>query len=251
MTWARQAGRVAMVHFNQQIEPTLKADESLLTPADVEIEQFLIEQISSAYPNHYVVSEETPTSRPDQPSLACTWGIDPLDGTTAFFHGLPGWGISLGLLCAGQLIFGLFYMPLLNDLTCACAGELWWNEQQPAWTVKADWNHKGFLAVTTRAHQEFEIDVPRIRALGSVGASLVYTARGAATAALIPRAYLWDILAGAIILTQAGGELRYLSGQPVDYVALLDGRLTPEPILAGHPALLDELQNAIRPRQGG
>jgi myo-inositol-1(or 4)-monophosphatase len=240
---------MAMAYFNQQLEPSSKPDDTLLTPADVEIEKFLIRKINTAYPNHRIVSEEagllpSPANLPSP----YTWVIDPLDGTTAFIHGLPGWGISLGLLYAGQLLFGLFYMPLLNDLTYASSEGLWWNDQAPGWLARQDWNHKGFLAVSTGAHKSFEMKVPRIRALGSVGASLVYTARGSATAALIPRAYVWDLLAGALILTQAGGELRYLSGQPVDYGALLEGQLAPEPILAGHPLLLDQLQGAIRPR---
>lgn len=239
---------MAMFYFNQQIEPSSKADDTLLTPADVEIEKFLIKQISTAYPNHQIVSEEAGLL-PHPAASPYTWVIDPLDGTTAFIHGLPGWGISLSLICAGQPLFGLFYMPLLNDLTWASPEGLWWNDQAPGWVARQDWNHKGFLAVSTGAHQSFEMNVPRIRALGSVGASLVYTARGSATAALIPKAYVWDLLAGALILTQAGGELRYLSGRQLDYGALLTGQLAPEPILAGHPLLLDQLHESIRPRK--
>jgi myo-inositol-1(or 4)-monophosphatase len=243
---------MAMIYFNQQLEPSSKADDTLLTPADVEIEKFLVKQINTAYPNHQIVSEEAGLLPPSLTATALspyTWVIDPLDGTTAFIHGLPGWGISLSLICEGRLLFGLFYMPLLNDLTYASSESLWWNDQQPGWLARQDWNHKGFLAVSTGAHKSFEMKVPRIRALGSVGASLVYTARGSATAALIPRAYVWDLLAGALILIQTGGELRYLSGQPVDYMCLLGGQLAPEPILAGHPLLLDQLQEAIRPRR--
>jgi fructose-1,6-bisphosphatase/inositol monophosphatase family enzyme len=78
---------------------------------------------------------------------------------------------------------------------------------------------------------------------------LVYTARGIAAGAFIPQAYLWDLVAGVAILNRAGGEVRYLSGKMVDYQVLLDGRLTPEPIIACHPNLQAELRAAIRSRQ--
>jgi len=56
------------------------------------------------------------------------------------------------------------------------------------------------------------------------------------------------LVAGAAILVRAGGELRYLSGNSIDYLQLLDGRLAPEPIIAGHPDLLAELPSLISPR---
>ncbi len=242
--WARQAGQIAMQHF-RNVSVNYKADNTLLTQADVEIEQFLVKQIRTLYPDYGLIGEEG-TRDPAKLATPYTWVIDPLDGTTAFVRGLPGWGISIGLLHQGQPVFGLFYMPLLDDLSYTTTDQLYYNEQKLGQTVRSDWKHKGFLAVSAGSHKDFEINIPRIRALGSVGASLAYTARGAATAAFIPKAYLWDLVAGAIILNWAGGELRYLSGQPVEYRSLLAGRLAPEPIIAGHPKILNELQGAIQ-----
>lgn len=247
ITWARQAGQIAMRHF-KHVSPRYKPDNSLLTRADVEIEQFLVEQIRTTYPDHGLIGEESGRVR-GRSASPYTWAIDPLDGTTAFVQGLPGWGISLGLLYAGQPTFGLFYMPLLDDLTYATADGICGSEQILCQAVQPNWGCKGFLAVSTGAHHDFHINVLRTRAIGSVGASLVYTARGSAAAAFIPKAYLWDLVAGAAILKQAGGELCYLSGQSIEYQPLLDARPTPEPIIAGHPDLLTELQSAIRPRK--
>ena len=246
-TWVREAGRIAMRYF-KRVSPQLKPDSSLCTRADTEIEQFLAAQIHSAYPDHGLIGEEGARLSAEGTS-PYTWTIDPIDGTTAFVQGLPGWGIALGLLCAGQPVFGLFYMALLDDLTCSVAGGVY--EQAPHQGIRPDWGHRGFLAVSSGAHYDFEIDAPRTRTLGSVGASLVYTARGSAMAAFIPKAYVWDLAAGGAILRQSGGELWYLSGKPVAYRSLLDGRLAPEPIIAGDPALLVELQRMILPRNKG
>lgn len=243
-TWARQAGQIAMRDFNRVMTPNLKADDTLVTRTDTDIEAFLVGQIRAAYPDHNLLAEEGAHIQGGSPY---TWAVDPLDGTTVFVRGLPGWGISLALLHQGQPIFGLFYMPLLDDLTYATPDVVVCNDQPLYQTVCQNWAGKGFLAVSAGAHQDFKIDIPRIRALGSVAASLVYTARGAATAALIPKAYLWDLAAGALIVQQAGGELRYLSGEVVDYTALLDERLAPEPVVVGSRSLVREIRRKISP----
>lgn len=245
--WARRAGQIALRHFNA-VTPRLKADHSFVTRADLEIEQFLTERFRAAFPAFNLLSEEGTRVETTGPAPSGLWAIDPLDGTTAFVHGLPGWGISIGLLVGGRPAFGLFYMPLLNDMTWA--GALDGADSPPPFRlgVRSSWGEKGFLAVSSSAHRDFHIGVPRTRALGSVGANLVYMARGSAAAAFISRARLWDLVAGAAIVTVAGGELRYLSGKPIDYPALLDGQPAPEPVIAGHPRLLDELAGRITRR---
>lgn len=247
LEWARRAGRIALDHL-KDATPQVKPDKSFLTQVDLDIERFLTERIRAAYPDHGLISEEG-TQAIDECSNTDIWVIDPLDGTTAFVQGLPGWGISVGLLHRGQPCFGLFHMPLLDDLSYTTGQPgIYRGDRGPHQAIRTDWRKKGFLAVSASAHHKFEIDVRRTRTLGSVGASLVYTARGAAAAALIPKARVWDLVAGAAILAEAGGELCYLSGGRIDYLELVDGRLAPEAIIAGHPDMLDELSSLIRPR---
>lgn len=243
--WVRQAGHIALRYF-RYTAPHLKMDQTFVTQADLEIEQFLAEQIRTTFPHHSLIAEEQRWGSIDVERPI--WVLDPLDGTTAFAQGLPGWGISLGLLYQSQPSFGLFYMPLTNDLTYTNGqGDVYANEHHLRGAVRQDWSNKGFLAVGANVHREFQLNVPKIRVMGSIGANLAYTARGAAAAALISKAYLWDLVAGAAILARNGGELCYLSGAPVDYGELLDGQRTTEPIIAGHGDILTELQGAIWP----
>jgi myo-inositol-1(or 4)-monophosphatase len=244
--WTHQAGEIALRHFNKNDAIRYKSDGTLLTQADQEIDGFLTELIHSAYPDFGLISEEGSRFASDG-SRSAIWVIDPLDGTTVFSQGLPGWGISIGLLHRGQPVFGLFYMPLLDDVTYTNGrNEVYHNGRMLRRTVRTEWGPKGFLAVTASAHHTFQIGVRRTRTLGSVTASLIYTARGTAVGALLPRPRLWDLVAGAAVLAGAGGVVRYLSGNPIDYSQLLDGSVTPEPVVAGHPRLLPELQKAIR-----
>jgi myo-inositol-1(or 4)-monophosphatase len=245
--WVRAAGNIARRYF-RNVVPERKADHTFLTQADVEIEKFLVQQIRATYPNHTVIGEEGTRGNLDH-QTAYIWAIDPIDGTTVFVQGLPGWGISMGVLDRAKPAFGLFYMPLVDDLTYTGAdGVVYCNECALTDKLRQDWADKGFLAINSTAHHDFHIDLKRTRALGSVGTNLVYTARGKATASLITKASLWDLVAGAAILQGVGGELRYLSGKPIDYLALLNGQQVTEPVIAGHPVVLDQLQGQIAPR---
>lgn len=247
--WSTQVGQIATQYFNRIETVQSKSDDTLVTPADVEIEHFLAEQIRANFPADGLISEEGSRSHKfqDSPRL---WVIDPLDGTTIFWQGLSGWGTAIGLLEHGLPTFGLFYMPQINDLTYTIGqNEVYNNERDLRGAVQPEWTDRGFLAVNASAHDKFHIDIGHTRTVGGVGASLVYTARGAATAAFLPKARLWDLVAGAAILKRTGGELRYLSGRPIDYLQLLNGQLAPEPIIAGHPHILDRLSPAIRPQE--
>jgi fructose-1,6-bisphosphatase/inositol monophosphatase family enzyme len=246
IAWARQAGQIAL-RYSQDAIPRYKLDQSFTTQADVEIECFLTDRIQSLFPDHGIIGEEGARGK-DNASVSRLWILDPIDGTTAFVQGLTGWGISIGLLHQGQPCFGLFYMPMLDDMTCTIDSNGVSRNGLSLYQTVRSWGPKGFLAISASAHHDFQIDVQRTRTLGSVGANLVYTARGAAAGAFIPKARLWDLVAGAAIVTRAGGELRYLSGRTIDYMELLDDRLAPEPVIAGHPNLLAELPGRIRPR---
>lgn len=181
IVWVRQAGQIALRYF-RHAKPQRKPDQSLVTQADLEIEQFLAAKIRVAYPRHGLIGEEG-TRGVNGHASSVLWTLDPLDGTTAFVHGLPDWGIALGLLHHGQPRLGLFYMPALDDMTIAASKGYGKVDPKggPRGTVQPEWGLKGFLATSSAsAHRKYRIDVGRIRTVGSVSANLVYTARGSA-----------------------------------------------------------------------
>lgn len=260
ITWIREAGQIALSHFNS-VEAHFKADNTLLTAADIEIQQFLERKLRSAFPHHAFIGEEStkplcngedadahPITQPDADKSPYVWAVDPLDGTTAFALGLPGWGISVGLLYNGHPCLGFFYMPLQDDLTYTTLdGQLYWNDELLTQPICATWLPKRFLAVNATAHADYAIDIRGTRSLGSIGANLVYTARGAAACAFAAKAKLWDLVACAAIIHAAGGEITYIDGTSIEYLSLLDGRTVEQPIIAGHPDILTTLPQRIVP----
>ena len=140
-------------------------------------------------------------------------------------------------------------MPLLDDwmLTEGESGVAW-NGRPLRASLRSEWYDHSYLALSSSAHSRYRIDVKRTRALGSIAVNLSYTARGSALGTFIDRASIWDLAAGAAIVQRLGGEVRHLSGRSIDWVELYDGRQIAEPILAAHPALINQLREQIHQR---
>lgn len=81
--------------------------------------------------------------------------------------------------------------------------------------------------------------------MGSTAVHIALVARGVAVGSLTGYTHIWDIAGTLPILERAGGTVSYLSGQPFDPTALLDGRRAPEPILAAHPGVMKRLRATI------
>lgn len=109
------AGRIAMQYFRVPITVENKSSAGRFDPvtrADREIETYIREQISAAYPGHAIVGEEAP---PQAGRDNYKWFIDPIDGTKAFISGVPMWGMLLGLMEDDICRFGLLHQPFLNE----------------------------------------------------------------------------------------------------------------------------------------
>lgn len=241
--WAREGGVVARRLFNH-VTARHKADRTLVTEADEQIEQLLVERIAARYPDHGILGEERTRRTTDREFV---WAIDPLDGTSAFVSGLPTWCVSIGLLREGRPYAGVIHLPLLDDFYWAGPeGGAFLNDQpigiRPDQPVGSD----DWLAVPSNLHRRFRVDFRgKVRSLGSTAAGFCYVARGSAAAALIAYSSLWDIAAGLALLQAVGGGMCGLSGQRLDPASLLDGQPMPEPQIIGAPALVEELRHHI------
>jgi len=229
--WAREASEIALGYWHN-VSATFKADRTYVTQADREIETLLTARIRVAHPDHALIGEEGARAGVRE-SAAYTWAVDPIDGTRAFVQGLPGWGIAIGLLCRGEPYRGLFCMPALDDwIYTTNDGTPCWNGHTLGDSLRSEWDDQSYLAVSSSTHYHYRIEVRRTRALGSVEANMAYLARGSALGAFLRKAAIWDLAAGAAVLLRLGAQMRHLSGQAVDWPALLDGRYIQEPILA-------------------
>src|SRR5215217_3310713 len=242
-TWMHDCGAIALRSFRNVVGHR-KADQSWVTEADVEIERVLVERIITRYPAHGILGEEQTRQGLDREFL---WALDPIDGTALFVAGLPGWGISAGLLRHGQPYFGMIYFPLLDDCYWAGPeGSAMLNDQAIHVLPPRPPDSQDWLATPSNAHRRFTIDFAgKTRGLGSTVGPFCYVARGSALGGLISRAAIWDIAAGMAILQAAGGEAIGLSGAPINTGIMLDGRVLDEPAIIAAPHQIEALRASI------
>lgn len=243
--WAHEGGEIARHYFNA-VKGNVKADNSIVTQADIEIEQMLRKRIKEHYPEHGIMGEEEGTHGIDREYI---WCLDPLDGTEAFFLGLPVWGVSIGLLRHKQPYLGVVYLPATDECYWNDAQGAYWNDERIHVSQQTKLSRKNWFFIPSSAHLEYHMTLSgKVRSFGSFAAHLCYVARGIGTAALIgywPHA--WDIAAGMAILHAAGGVTVTLpDGEPLELSMLFDGNRSRKPILSAPPALVGELAKAIR-----
>ena len=243
--WVEEAGRIALRYFNV-VEARIKADRSVVTAADEEIEGYLRQCIADAYPDHGIIGEEQGGVPAGAEYL---WAIDPIDGTSGFVQGLPTWGISLGLLHRGVPVLGCFHMPLIGEwYEAGLDGPAMFNGR-PMSVASGDLLHgEAWICVPSNIHRRYRVDYPgKVRSLGSVAAYLCYVARGTAAGAVIGRPRIWDIAGGLAVLRRAGGDIEPLSGKTgFDLPAMLTGQGPREPLIAGSLAALRMLRQRVR-----
>ena len=116
MCLARQAGEITLKHFRQSPRTDTKADGSFVTVADREAEAFLRDAISKSFPDDGILGEEEGEQRG---SSGRRWIVDPIDGTFSFVHGVPLYGVLIGLEIDDRPSVGVISIPALNELVSA------------------------------------------------------------------------------------------------------------------------------------
>ncbi len=239
---AHEAGRLALRHF-RRVPAERKADRSLVTLADREIEHLLVTELASRLPEADIIGEEG-ARRIGRGSLLVA--IDPIDGTAAFVAGLPTWCICIGILQDGEPIAGVVHLPCTGETFSAADGMAHWNGVPLSRLNRDEPSGDRFIVADGNMHRRYHVAYPgKIRSLGSAAHHVALVARGAAEAAFLGQARLWDLAGPGAVLLAVGGSYEYLSGKPVDLRALTNGTRAPEAVLAGLPITLAALRTHI------
>lgn len=119
MEAAYLAGRKTLSYFNTGVPVELKSDDTPVTRADREAEALIREIIGKRYPGHSILGEEEGATEGDAPYK---WIIDPIDGTKSFIHGVPLYGVLIGVEVEGKPSVGVIYLPALDDMISAATG---------------------------------------------------------------------------------------------------------------------------------
>ena len=202
-----------------------KSLNDFVTRVDRESEQAVTAVIREKFPNHTVVGEEFGLQhRADQ---SIRWYIDPLDGTTNFIRGIPHYAVSIGVTVAEQPVVAVVFDPSKQELFTAVTGQGSYLNQQPLARLANREINGALLATGVPFSGTYLEKLPQfsdtmndllmqntcgIRRLGAAALDLAYVAAGRYDGYWEAGLRPWDICAGMLLVSEAGGEVSDLSG---------------------------------------
>jgi myo-inositol-1(or 4)-monophosphatase len=253
---AREAGEILAGRFGGQLEVERKGPINYVTEVDRNAEEAIRDCLRGRFPHHAILGEE---SGGTEGAAEYRWVIDPLDGTTNYVHGLDWFAVSIALERAGELVVGAIYAPLLDELYLAELGGGAYLIRDGSGRGLAGGSHRlavsdadrllGALVATgfpyeptagrdNRAEALAALGVARdFRRFGSASLDLAAVARGRFDAYWEWQIHPWDIAAGVLLVTEAGGRVSGSGGAPF--------RLEEGYVLATNGHLHDELATVL------
>lgn len=230
----KEAGSIVRERIYQSKDAMTKScDVDLVTEWDQKVEKLIMDGISSKFPDHKFIGEET-TSSGTKAELtdAPTWIIDPIDGTMNFVHGLPHTCISVGLHVGKVAEIGVVYNPILEQFFTARRGKGAFFNGAPIRVSGEKELRKALIMVemgTSRDPEKMKVVLQNInmltpqvhgmRALGSAALNMCMVAFGGADVFFEYGIHAWDIAAGDLIVREAGGVCIDPAGGPFDVMS--------------------------------
>jgi myo-inositol-1(or 4)-monophosphatase len=219
---AREAGALIARYFERRIGFELKGEFDLVTEADRSSERLIVERLRTYFPSHSIVAEEG--SGVDNAS-EYKWYVDPLDGTTNFAHGFPVYNVTLALEQSGELIAGVIYDPLRNEMFSSEKGAgAWLNNRrirvssvtklEESLVATGFPSYKRHLNVNVHFYYQLAMMSHGVRRAGSAALDLAYVAAGRLEAFWEFGLKPWDMAAGILLITEAGGCCSDMHGGP-------------------------------------
>lgn len=245
---AKGAGEITLKYFRRQPETSLKADGSYVTVADREAEAYLRRQIAERFPDDGVLGEE---EGEHAGRSGRRWIVDPIDGTFAFVHGVPFYGVLIALEIDGVPTVGVVNIPALNEVVAAATGLGCFFNGEPARTSNtASLADALLLATDFRACDRYgfvraaELLQARAKSSRTWGDCYGYVlvATGRADVMLDPVMNLWDCAPLLPIMEEAGGTFTDWNG-----VRTIAGGNS----IATNGVLFDEVMSLVRNKDAG
>ncbi len=224
---ALEAGEILRRGFGTVFEISSKEGRhNLVTEYDNFSEKCILNTIGKRFPDHQFLAEESGKTKGKGGSV--TWLIDPLDGTVNFAHNIPAFSVSIAASTGQEILCGVVYNPLLNELFFAEKGQgAYLNGKRLQ--VKKTASLSGALLATGFPYNVHENPLKCIetfsaltkqgiptRRLGSAALDLSYVAAGRFDAYWEVSLQPWDFAAGQLLVEEAGGKVTQYDGAPKD-----------------------------------
>ena len=221
----RKAAKILIRDFGEieNLQVSLKGPGNFVTTSDIKVEKILVEELQKARPTYSILSEEVGQINNDE---SFKWIIDPIDGTSNFLHGIPHFAISIGLEHDKEIICGIIYDPIKDEIFTAEKGNgAYLNNKRMRVSSRSKLKdciictggHKRDSKDRELALEEYKkfsskIFIP-IRKFGSASLDMAYVAAGRCDGYWQRDLSYWDIAAGIILVKESGGFVTDFDGE--------------------------------------
>jgi myo-inositol-1(or 4)-monophosphatase len=220
----RKASKILIRDFGEieNLQVSQKGPGDFVTVSDKRVEKIIIEELQKARPTYSILSEEIGNIKNDE---SFQWVIDPIDGTANFLHGIPHFAISIGLEQNKEIVCGIIYDPIKDEMFAAEKGNgAYLNNQRIRVSARKKLNECIIFTggpkhdskdkdLVLEEYRNFssKILIP-IRKMGSASLDMAYVAAGRCDGFWQRNLNYWDVAAGIIIVKEAGGFVTDFKG---------------------------------------
>lgn len=223
---AARAGAAELMDWRGRFETREKAPADMVTDADLASQAAIRSVIAARFPHHLFIGEEK-TSQVEVGDDDCVWLVDPLDGTTNYVHGFPCYAVSVAVARGRELLAGVIYDPLAEEIYVAEQGQGAFCNGARLRTSGVTVVGEALVAVSlppragpdtpdvadlVRVIQESQA----VRRTGSAAINLAYVAQGRLDAFWATKIQSWDVAAGVLLVREAGGVVTGRHGGEFD-----------------------------------
>ena len=205
---SEKASKVLIRDFGEieKLQVSKKGPSDFVTNSDLRTEKIIIEELKKAKPNYSIISEENGII--DNKDKNNTWIIDPIDGTINFLHGIPHFAISIALKSGNEIISGLIFDPIKNEMFYAEKNNGAFLNNQRIRVSKKNKLNDCLFVTNNKLKNDPELTY---RKSGCAALDMAYVASGRYDGFFQHNLCLWDIAAGIILVKEAGGVLNEIN----------------------------------------
>ena len=217
---AEKASKILIRDFGEleKLQVSSKGPTDFVTNSDKKVEKIIIEELTKSRNKFSIFSEEIGEIKNSDKNNY--WIIDPIDGTTNFLHGIPHFAISIALKTKDEIVSGLIFDPIKNEMFYADKNNgAYYNNQRIRVSKKKNLNECLF-ATGGKDTTEYNLNV---RKSGSAALDMAYVGAGRYDGYFQKNLNIWDIAAGIIIVKEAGGKINNIDYNNNEVIKVLAG----------------------------
>ena len=212
-----KASKILIRDFGEleKLQVSKKGPRDFVTNSDVKAEKIIIEELKKARPNYSIVSEENGVE--NNKDTSNSWIIDPIDGTINFLHGIPHFAISIALKSDDEIICGLIFDPIKDEMFYAEKNNgAFFNNQRIRVSKKNNLDECLFAVGKLKNEPSFTY-----RRSGCAALDIAYVASGRLDGYAQNNLNLWDIAAGIVLINEAGGIINELNLDSLNRIKII------------------------------